>query len=182
MQRDRLEVAVGGCEFRESTASRFKKKTGKNPTDRGKIGTKRSILTEGQGVPISIVLGTANTPDHFLLKETLDSVVVKRPNPKRVRQNLLADKEYNDWVSRITALDYGYYDHIPQKKNAKFKIPRRPGRRKARRWVVEQTFGCLNRNREVMIRWLKSSENYEAILHFAAGILCFKRSHRISEK
>ena len=27
-------------------------KVGKNPTDRGKIGTKRRILTDGRGVPM----------------------------------------------------------------------------------------------------------------------------------
>jgi hypothetical protein len=79
-------------------------------------------------------------------------------------------------------LKYGYDAHIPQRKNAKSKLPKRPGRRKARRWVVEQTFGCLNRNRGVIIRWQKVPENYEAILQFAAGILCFKRTKRISRK
>ncbi len=28
--------------------------TGRNPTDRGKIGTKRSLLTEGHGIPIAV--------------------------------------------------------------------------------------------------------------------------------
>ena len=28
------------------------KKTGKNPTDRGKLGAKRSLLVEGGGVPV----------------------------------------------------------------------------------------------------------------------------------
>ena len=31
-------------------------KTGPNPTDRGKSGGKRSVLTEGHGVPISLVV------------------------------------------------------------------------------------------------------------------------------
>ena len=152
------------------------KKTGKNPTDRGKIGTKRSILADGHGVPLSVVIAAANVSDHSLMKQTFDCIAIERPNPKRVHQNLLADKDYNDRKSRAIALEYGYDAHIPQKKNARTKIRRRPGRRKARRWVVEQTFGCLNRNREVLIRWLKSPENYEAIVQFAAAVMCFHRS------
>jgi putative transposase len=46
-------------------------KTGPNPTDRGKSGVKRSVLTEGHGVPIGLTIEGANrhdmrtgTPDH----------------------------------------------------------------------------------------------------------------------
>jgi hypothetical protein len=75
-------------------------------------------------------------------------------------------------------LRYGYEVHIPQKKNAKTKIRKRAGRRKARRWVVEQTFGCINRNRAVFIRWSKDPDNYEALLNIAAAVLIFNRLHR----
>lgn len=152
------------------------KKIGKNPTDRGKIGAKRSILTEAKGIPISIVLGAANIRDYKLMKKTLNSIVIRRPSPNRIHQNLLADKDYSNKESRAVVLEYGYDAHIPQKKNERIKLPKHPGRRKARRWVVEQTFGCLNRNREVLIRWQKIASNYEAILHLAAGIFCFGRS------
>lgn len=35
-------------------------KTGKNPTDRAKGGTKSSLLTEANGVPIGLTVGGAN--------------------------------------------------------------------------------------------------------------------------
>jgi putative transposase len=123
-------------------------------------------------------VAAANVTDHRLLKETLDSIVVRRPSPRRVYQNLLADKDYTDWLSRRIAKQYGYDAHIPQRVNARTKIPRRPGRRKARRWVVERTFGNINRARAILIRWSKEPENYEALLHIAAGILCFRRATR----
>jgi len=31
------------------------KKTGKNPTDRGKLGVKRSVLIDGRGVPLAVL-------------------------------------------------------------------------------------------------------------------------------
>lgn len=34
--------------------------TGANPTDRGKKGTKRSLLTKGKGIPLSVAVDGAN--------------------------------------------------------------------------------------------------------------------------
>jgi transposase len=42
------------------------KKTGRNPTDRGKRGVKRSLLTDGRGVPPGAVIDGANRNDHKL--------------------------------------------------------------------------------------------------------------------
>jgi putative transposase len=39
------------------------KKTGPNPTDRPKSGTKRHVLTDGGGVPLAVVITAANVPD-----------------------------------------------------------------------------------------------------------------------
>ena len=44
------------------------KKVGKNPTDRGKIGTKRSVLTDGGGVPIGLAVDGANRHDFKLTR------------------------------------------------------------------------------------------------------------------
>jgi hypothetical protein len=127
-------------------------------------------------MPLGRVVAAANIPDHWLLKETLEAMALPRPSPKRVRQNLLADKDYTDWQSRAIAKPYGYDAHIPQRAKARIKLPKRPGRRKASRWVVEQTCGNITRARAILIRWSKEPDNYEARLHSAAGMLCFRRS------
>ena len=44
-----------------SKAPLGEKRTGPNPTDRGKSGTKRSLLVEGQGIPIGITVDGANS-------------------------------------------------------------------------------------------------------------------------
>src|SRR5512136_1428849 len=43
------------------------KKTGKNPTDRGKLGVKRSVLTDGRGMPIGLAVAGANVHDQRLV-------------------------------------------------------------------------------------------------------------------
>ena len=51
------------------------KKVGKNPTDRGKTGTKRSVLTDGGGVPIGLAVEGANCNDFKMTRETIASGV-----------------------------------------------------------------------------------------------------------
>lgn len=51
--------------------------TGVNPTDRAKRGTKRSLLVEGRGVPIGIVVDKAERHDLKLLAKTLDARLVE---------------------------------------------------------------------------------------------------------
>ena len=65
---------------------------GPNPTDRGKIGTKRHVLTDQRGIPVSVVITAANTHDMKAVTETLDRTVVKRPLKE---QNLCLDKGYD---------------------------------------------------------------------------------------
>ena len=55
--------------------------TGHNPTDRSKLGTKRHILTDKQGIPLSAVISSANTHDIKLVTDVIDNVVIRRPNP-----------------------------------------------------------------------------------------------------
>jgi putative transposase len=75
--------------------------TGPNPTDRGKKGTKRSLLTDGKGIPLAISVAGANTPDCTVLIDTLRAVVVEPPSPGTL-QHLCLDKGY----------DYGFAEEI----------------------------------------------------------------------
>ena len=153
------------------------KKTGKNPTDRGKLGVKRSVLTDRRGVPIGVGISGANTHDQKLVHETLDSIPVHRPRPTpRSKQHLCCDKEYDAVTVRRTARRRGYLPHIPQKGSEP-----KPAcaRSKARRWVVERTHSWMNRARRLLIRWEKKAANYLAFVHLqfacvalrAAGVL-----------
>ncbi len=54
---------------------------GPNPTDRAKLGVKRSLLTDAAGVPLAVGVAGANRPDLMLALDTLDDIVVPRPKP-----------------------------------------------------------------------------------------------------
>ena len=93
--------------------------TGKNPTDRGKVGTKRSLLVDEQGVPLGLVVSGANTPDRRLLEATLHAIPVERPDPLTTEQHLSLDKGYSGEPSVRVAGEAGYTVHVPDKANAK---------------------------------------------------------------
>jgi hypothetical protein len=67
--------------------------TGPNPTDRGKLATKRHVLTDGHGVPIAVAVTGANVHDKWVAGETLDNVPPPHASrgPRRPR-NLCLDK------------------------------------------------------------------------------------------
>lgn len=150
------------------------KKTGANPTDRGKRGTKRSLLTEGHGVPIGLVVDGANRHDMKLTESTLESVVIERPEPTAEHpQNLCLDKGYDYEAVRELVESYGYTAHIRTRGEEKAARKEIPGYR-ARRWVVERTHSWMNRFRRLLIRWEKDVENYLAMLHFACAYITFR--------
>lgn len=60
------------------------KKTGKNPTDRGKQGVKRSAMTDANGLPLSLVVAGANTHDIRLVADMLDALQTGRPGRRLV--------------------------------------------------------------------------------------------------
>ena len=139
--------------------------TGANPTDRGKKGTKRSILTDAKGIPLSVVVDGANRHDKMLVKNTLDAIIFERPSLDDGIQNICMDKGYDYPDIRELVKDYGYTVHIHSRGEENIKIP---GFR-ARRWVVERTHSWLNRFRRLLIRWEKKIENYLVMLHFACS-------------
>jgi len=54
--------------------------TGSNPTDRSKLGTKRHILTDKQGIPLSAVISSANSHDVKAVIDVIDNaIVIKQP-------------------------------------------------------------------------------------------------------
>ncbi len=61
---------------------------GNNPTtDRSKLGTKRHILTDKQGIPLSAVISSAKTHDIKLVTDVVDNVVIRRRRPSSKYRN-----------------------------------------------------------------------------------------------
>lgn len=160
------------------------KSTGPNPTDRSKSGTKRSLLVEGQGIPLGITVDGANRHDMKMTRATLQSMVIHRPltsSSRELQQHICLDKGYAYPEVYELLEEYGYTMHIckrGEKYNSSNKIKKRIRRipkYRARRWVVERTHSWMNRFRRLLIRWEKKEDNYIAILHFVCAWITYKR-------
>jgi putative transposase len=158
-------------------APRGGKKTGPNPTDRGKRGGKRALLTDGRGTPLSGVVAGANIKDHKLRRQTLASLATARPQPTpEAPQNLCLDQGYDCAAPRALAQDFAFTLHL-RTRGAERREKVRHADAKARRWIVERTHSWLNRFRRILIRWEKKPENYLAMLHFALAIITWRQAH-----
>src|SRR5215510_4467616 len=149
-------------------------KTGPNPTDRAKRGVKRSLLTEGHGVPLGLALDGANRNDMKLVRCTLESIVVERPEPTTEQpQGMCLDKGYDYDEVRAILSEFGFTTHIRSRGEEAKELAREAGQR-ARRWVVERSHSWMNRFRRILVRWEKKPEHYIAFLHFACALIAFR--------
>jgi putative transposase len=147
------------------------KTTGPDPTDRGKAGVTRSVLTEGRGVPIGVAVDGANCHAMNLVRATIERIVVARPAPTEEQpQGMCLDKGYNDDEVRATVREFGFTAHIRRCGEEAKEIAREAGKR-ARHWAVPRRQRRLNRSHRLLIRWEKKPEHYLAFLHFARGVI-----------
>jgi putative transposase len=153
--------------------------TGANPTDRAKRGTKRSLLSEGHGLPLAVVVDGANRTDMKLLPATLDAVVVPRPTPSDEQpQGLCLDAGYDYDVTREQVAARGYTAHIRPVGEDRAAARSQDPTKRPRRWVVERLHSWLNRSRRLLVRWEKRPDTYLAFLHLACALLCFQACDR----
>jgi len=144
------------------------KKTGPNPTDRAKTGTKRHILTDGGACrsrwlsrpPTRLTRPrwrSCSTPASSARRRTLSSISVS------IRATTMPTSTKRCGVG-------GTWAH-PRRGEERRRCRR--GER-ARRWVVERTHSWFNRCRKLLIRWEKKPQNYLALLQFAATLVVFR--------
>jgi putative transposase len=150
------------------------KKTGPNPTDRATGGVKRSLVTEGHGIPIGLAVEGANRHDMKLVRSTLDSLVIKRPQPTAAQpQGRGREKGYDSQEVRAILAAFGFTAHMRSRGEEAQAISDQACQ-KARRWVVERTHSWMNRFRRILIRWDKKPEHYLAFLHGACALIAFR--------
>lgn len=155
--------------------------TGRNPTDRGKQGSKVHLLVDERGAPLALHVTGANEHDKWSADDLIFTLVAERPDPTEVEQHFCADKGY-DYDDVHTAVEQaGYIPHIKHRRRRnepKTEECPMPGelRYPARRWVIERTFAWLNKRRAIRIRWTKKACNWFALLQFACAHILFNQA------
>ena len=125
-------------------------------------------------MPVGLAVEGANRNDMKLVRKTLESIVVERPQPTEEKpQGMCLDKGYDFQEVRDTLQEFGFTAHIRSRGEEAKAIKAEAGKR-ARRWVVERTHSWMNRFRRILIRWEKKAQNYIAFLHFACALIAFR--------
>jgi putative transposase len=153
------------------------KDTGKNPTDRAKLGGKIHIMVDQRGIPLSICVTGANENDKWYVTALILGILATRPTSE---QHFCADKAYDSWDVHLFVKKQGYVDHIKHRRRVNEpKDPVNiPGETQypARRWVVERTLSWLVRRRSIRTRWCKKPENWLAFIHLACADIAFNQA------
>jgi putative transposase len=151
-------------------------KVGKHPTDRGPIGTKRSRLTAGGGIPLGLTVEGATRNDGKMVHATLTSLPVERPMPTHETphgQCVDQGDDFDDVRARLATC--ACTAHIRARGEEAHAITHEAGD-KARRWVVEPPQSGMNRFRRLLVRWDKKGDNYLAFLQLAGASITDRRS------
>jgi putative transposase len=148
--------------------------TGPSPVDRAKSGTKRSVLSDGRGAPLAVVVAGANAPDKTLALETLDSTAVERPEKVVYRLHHLsldAGYNYDDVIGGV--LERDYILHLRPPASATLAVA--PEKQyPARRWVVERTHAWHNKFRRLLVRWERKLDHYYALIDLASVLIIWR--------
>lgn len=142
---------------------------GPNPTDRGKSGTKRHLVVERRGIPLTIRITGANVHDIKMLETMVDAIPPiqgLRGRPRKRPDKLHADKAYAAKAVRKALRKRGIKARIARKG---IDSSQRLGRH---RWVVERTTAWLNNFRRLKIRYERRADIHQAFLNLGCALIC----------
>jgi transposase len=126
------DLAVDGCITKAPSGGEV---AGRSPVDRGKGGLKRSVATEGTGLPLHLVAAGANRHDAPLLEPTLAGLDKLDRLPEEPTVHL--DRGYDGRPTRALLEALGFDGAIARKG---VPAPVQAGAR----WVVERTHSWMN--------------------------------------
>jgi transposase len=149
--------------------------TGRNPTDRGKAGSKYHLLCDADGLPLHALISAANTHDSKLFEPLLDTNpgVSRHPGrrgrPQRRPEKLHADKGY----------DFPRCRAYLQRRGIKVRIARRGVESSTKlgrhRWVVERTISWLLRFKRLGQRYDRTERTLAPLLTLGMVLINLRR-------
>jgi transposase len=164
-------LVTNSCGRQFNSSSFWGQKTGPNPTDRAKLGSKRHLICDGQGVPLAIQLTGANRNDSQQALALVDAIpplqgVLGRPRHRP--DSVLGDRGYDAEAIRQGLRERGIVPLLAMRNTEH-------GSGLGRwRWVVERSFAWLNQFRRLRIRYEKRADIHEAFLALGCILICWK--------
>jgi transposase len=168
-EADKIDWSRSAADSTKSRAVGGGDDTGPNPTDRGKLGTKHNVLTDGQGIPLTVTVTGANAADVTQLLPLVDGIpdLSGEGGTKPSRpEELYADRAYDSEPHREGLRERGIDPKIPE---------RRTGHGSglgAYRRVVERTNSWLHGFRKLRLRTDPDGAIHKALVALASALIC----------
>jgi transposase len=146
-------------------------KTGPNPTDRARSGSKHHVLTDGKGTPLSTQMTGANAHDVTQLLPLADAVPPVAGKPGRPRQRpeeLYADRAYDSQPHREELRKRGIKPRLARKGQA------HGSGLGIYRWVSERTLSWFHQFKRLRTRYERTDFMHEAFLSLASCLILFR--------
>lgn len=155
------------------------KKTGPNPTDRRKAGSKHHLITDARGIPLAAILTSANAHDVTQLLPLVSAIKPLRGRcgrPRRRPDRVQGDRAYDSAAHRRALRRQGIYPVLAKRRTA-----HGSGLGKTR-WVVERSIAWLHQFRRLKMRYERLHFVHEAFLSIACSMICwnFIQHHALS--
>jgi transposase len=170
-EADRIDWSRATVDSTHARALGGGEKTGKNPTDRRKLGTKHHIVTDAQGLPLAVTITGSNVPD---VKEVLHAVDAipdvggKVGHPQKRPDELYADRAYDSEPHRQELRKRGISARIPHRRTE------HGSGLGVYRWVVERTGSWLHSFRKLRLRTDRIAGIHEAFVALGASLICMR--------
>jgi transposase len=145
--------------------------TGKNPTDRGKKGTKRHLLVDGKGTPLALRITGANRNESLEAMNLVDDIPPirgRRGRPRRKPKALYGDRQYGTPRNHQGLKERRIEDHL-----ATQRTPHGSGLGKVR-WVVESALSWVGQARRLKIRYDRLPAMHRAFHYLQMARICCK--------
>ena len=145
--------------------------TGPSPVDRGKPGSKHTLMVDRHGTPLAIRTAGANASDHTQIIPLLlefPHVAGQPGRPKEHPDAVYADRGYDSDDTRALLRWLGI-EPVIAKRNTKHDS----GLGKIR-WVVERTISWVKGLRRMRVRYDRLKIIQDAWNTLAAAVICFR--------
>jgi len=145
-------------------------KTGPNPTDRRKKGSKHHLITDANGIPLSVKLTGANRHDITQVISLVDSIppiAGKVGRPLKRPDSVLGDRGYDSKPHRDQLRQRGIIPHLATRwtdNGSGLGIYR---------WVVERSLSWLHQNRRLRVRYERRDDIHEAFMIIGCIKICY---------
>ena len=146
---------------------------GRNPTDRGRSGSKIHLHVDGEGIPLGVTVVGANVHDSRLIEATLqNSCEMGAWFLGEGESHLCLDKGYDYERVHIEVYINGFEGHIRSRKEEEKELSEG---KTAHRWVVERTIAWLKGFRSIRTRYCRYLRNFMGMIYIACACILWRK-------